>query len=72
MAWSGLLVLFFTMIEIIIVAGFGIHREYDDSSSDLIDMFFRSAPPAARGILFFGTREKGNRLDLSVNESKCE
>ena len=35
-------------------------------------LFFRSAPQAARSILFFGTGEKGNRLELSVNESKCE
>ena len=34
--------------------------------------FFRSAPQAARSILFFGTGEKGNRLKLSVNESKFE
>ena len=34
--------------------------------------FFRSVPQAARSILFFGTGEKGNRLELSVNESKCE
>ena len=35
-------------------------------------LFFRSAPQAARSILFFGAGEKGNRLKLSVNESKCE
>ena len=34
--------------------------------------FFRSAPQAARSFLFFGTGEEGNRLELGVNESKCE
>ena len=36
------------------------------------NFFFISAPQAARSILFSGTGEKGNRLEVSVNESKCE
>ena len=36
-------------------------------------LFFRSAPQTAWSILFFfWTGEKGNQLELSVNESKCE
>ena len=32
-------------------------------------LFFRSAPQAARSILFLGTGEKRDRLEFSVNES---